>query len=268
MIGVALAAAIITAVLACVPPGQRLRRRLDPAVGRTGVSVPTRPLAFAAIGALALAVGGTVWGGRGVALTLSSLLVSATVIGVGRSMILERRSATGRTEVAHACQVLARLVSAGQTPAEALQTAAEDCPVLVEAASLQRIGGDPVTAWRTGAQRPGQTGLRALSRAWQVSRASGAAMARPLGDVAAALRAERALANVVQSELSAPRATGRLMALLPVAGLGLGFLIGGDPIAFLLDQWIGQLCLVVGIALACAGVMWVDRLAAQTAIGV
>lgn len=267
MIILAVVAAVIAAVLVCVPPDRRLRRRLSTIVDRRSSPFPVRPLVLLAVGVLGLLLGGTVWGGRGVAVALSSELVAGTALVVGRTVILERRSATGRVEVAHACQVLARLVAAGQTPTEALQTAAEDCPVLVEAASLQRIGGDPITAWRTGAQRPGQSGLRALARAWQVSRASGAAMARPLGDVAAALRAERALANVVQSELSAPRATGRLLALLPVAGLGLGYLIGGDPVTFLLDQWVGQLCLVAGIALACAGVVWVERLAARTATG-
>lgn len=268
MIVVAVTAAVVVAVLLCVPPGQRVRRRLGTALDRPPAEFPVRGLVLGAAGVLGLVLGGTIGGSRGVALIASSELVVGTAIMVGGAVVRERHSATGRTEVAHACQVLARLVAAGQTPPEALQTAAEDCPVLVEAASLQKIGGDPVTAWRTAASRPGRAGLVALARAWKVSRVSGAAMARPLGDVAAALRADRALANVVQSELSAPRATGRLLALLPLAGLGLGFLIGGDPVAFLLDQWVGQLCLVVGVALACAGVVWVERLAARTAIGV
>lgn len=268
MIAVAVVAAALAAALLCLPPGRRLRRRLRPAIDGPRSGPPVGLLAVGVVGVSALVLGGAGWGSRGVAVALSSELVVATSITVGRAVIVERRSAADRSEVAHACQVLARLVAAGQTPVEALQTAAEDCQVLVEAASLHRIGGDPVSAWRTGAHRPGQSGLLALARAWQVSRSSGAAMARPLGDVAAALRAERALANVVTSELSAPRATGRLLALLPVAGLGLGYLIGGDPVAFLLDQWIGQICLVVGIALACAGVVWVERLAAPTATGI
>ncbi len=261
MIIVSVLAAALAAGLWALPVDRVARRRW---AGPT--QLPVRPGAPRLVAVLlvtggALVVAAIGFGSRGVAVTASLLAVGGTAAQVGRSVIRGRGAAAARTEVAHACQVLARLVAAGQTPSEALRTAAEDCPVLAESASMQRVGGDPVDVWRRASGAPGHAGLIALARAWSVTHVTGAAMARPLGDVAVALRSDRVVSNVVQSELAAPRATGRLMALLPLAGLGLGYLIGGDPVRFLIDSWVGQICLVLGVALACAGVMWVERLA-------
>lgn len=86
-------------------------------------------------------------------------------------------------------------------------------------------------------------------------------MTSTMAAVAASLRADEAVSGVVRAELSAPRATGRLLAALPLAGLGLGYVVGGDPIGFLTGGWIGQICLVGGVGLGCAGLLWTDRLA-------
>jgi tight adherence protein B len=50
------------------------------------------------------------------------------------------------------------------------------------------------------------------------------------------------------------------MAVLPFCGLGMGYLLGGDPLHFLLSSPYGSACLVLGVALAAGGVLWIDRL--------
>ena len=68
------------------------------------------------------------------------------------------------------------------------------------------------------------------------------------------------LASTVAVELAASRAASRLLAVLPVAGIGLGYGFGGDPVAFLTEtRWAA--CLVVAVALAVAGLWWTDALA-------
>lgn len=266
MIWAAVAAAAAVALWLGPPPGtlrRRLRRRR---VG--GRREGGRWLAVCGlVGAGVLVVVVRAIGGSSPAtLTAALLAVTATstiLVRAGRHRRAEHKT---RRQVAHACQVLARLVAVGQVPAEALQVSASDCPVLAESAAMQAVGGDPVVVWRQQASRPGRAGLLALARAWQVSQSTGASMARPLRDVAAALAAEDAVARVVVAELSAPRATGRLLAALPLFGLVLGFLIGGNPLHFLLDNWVGQLCLIAGVLLACAGVVWVERLAVRGAV--
>jgi tight adherence protein B len=86
-------------------------------------------------------------------------------------------------------------------------------------------------------------------------------MSATLEQVAAALVAEQDLRAVVAGELSAPRATGKVMAVLPACGVGLGYLLGGEPVAWLLSGPLGWGCLLGGVVLACLGVLWVEGLA-------
>ena len=49
--------------------------------------------------------------------------------------------------------------------------------------------------------------------------------------------------------------------MLPLAGLGLGYGFGGDPLDFLTASVLGQLCLTFGALLGCLGVLWTERIA-------
>lgn len=204
-------------------------------------------------------------GGRGMALGLAALALGLTVGGLLRQRIRGRARQRRRTEVAQACAALAAQLRIGQVPSVALTAAAEDHPVLREARDTQDLGGDVVRVWRTQARQPGLGGLLELARAWQVAVRTGAPMATTLEQVAAALAAEQRLSAVVASELSAPRATGKVMAVLPACGVGLGYLLGGEPIGWLLSGPLGWACLVGGVLLACLGVLWIEALARRAA---
>ncbi len=94
-----------------------------------------------------------------------------------------------------------------------------------------------------------------------VAERTGASLGATLDALAERLTAAGNLQDVVNAELAAPRATGRLLAVLPLAGLLLGYGLGGDPLAFLTGSPAGQLSLVAGITLGCAGVLWTERIA-------
>jgi len=51
-----------------------------------------------------------------------------------------------------------------------------------------------------------------------------------------------------------------VLAGLPVLGIGLGQLIGADPMGFLLSAGLGGWLLVIGVTLACCGLLWSDRI--------
>ena len=76
-----------------------------------------------------------------------------------------------------------------------------------------------------------------------------------------ALRRDESLQRTVAAELAGPRATGKVMAVLPLGGIGMGYLLGGRPIQFLVEGPLGWACLLGGVSLACGGVLWVDQLA-------
>lgn len=48
--------------------------------------------------------------------------------------------------------------------------------------------------------------------------------------------------------------------ILPLLGVLLGQLIGARPLSFLLTGRVGGWLLVVGLTLACAGLLWSDRI--------
>ena len=80
-------------------------------------------------------------------------------------------------------------------------------------------------------------------------------MSATLDQVAASLAADQTLNRVVNSELAAA---------LPACGVGIGYLLGGDPARWLLAGPAGWACLLAGVLLACSGVLWIEALARQT----
>ena len=63
-----------------------------------------------------------------------------------------------------------------------------------------------------------------------------------------------------QSALAAPRATGRILSWLPLLGLGLGVLMGSDPVGVLTGSVLGVLTGLFGLGLAFAGRRWTAAL--------
>jgi tight adherence protein B len=204
-------------------------------------------------------------GARGAVLGVTVLVVGWTLAGLFRSHRVARLVRRRQEEVARACAALAAQLRIGQVASVALAGAAGDHPVLREARNAQDLGGDVVRVWRGQARHPGCAGLLELARAWQVSVRTGAPMSASLEQVAAALAAEQDLRAVVAGELSAPRATGKVMAVLPGCGVGLGYLLGGEPIGWLLGGPLGWGCLLVGVVLASLGVLWIEALAGRAA---
>lgn len=258
----------VAAVLLFTDPPRRRRvsaRLTEPAhpVGPVAIRPARRRWPWwlgAAVGLAGLVLAHAMAGAPAVAVTAAVLIVlgaGARLLDRGRT---QRAASRARVDVAHACGVLASQIRVGRVPAEVLAGAAGDCPVLADSSRAQDLGGDPTTVWRASATSPGHAGLGDLARAWQVSTQTGAPLAHSLERVSEALTADVALRAVVSGELSATRATGKIMAVLPFCGLGMGYLLGGDPLHFLLSNSYGWGCLVAGVALAAAGVLWIDRL--------
>lgn len=206
-------------------------------------------------------VGLIVDGARGATLAAVTAMTAGTVAVLVVRWWRRRAGHRRAADVARAARVLAGQVGIGQAPSVALRVAAEDCLLLVRSEAVDRLGGSVTDHWRRAAREPGAHGLRRMAAAWELSGTTGAPLAPALDRVAATLAEDHRLAAVLDSELAAPRATARLLAALPVVGLGLGVVLGGDPIRFLTDEPAGQGCLLLGTALACAGTVWVERIA-------
>jgi tight adherence protein B len=198
-------------------------------------------------------------------------LAAAMVFGTGTLRWRARRDrqagAAAATGLSDALEVLVAELRVGAHPGDAVMAATTDGHpvvgrVLAEAAAAARLGGDVPAVLRgagTGSLRPW---LGRLAHAWSLADRHGI----PLADLLDAVRADSEqrvrFAAEVEARLAGPRATAAVLAGLPLLGLALGQAVGAAPGRVLGATMAGQVLLVVGTALTCAGVLWSARLTA------
>jgi tight adherence protein B len=174
-----------------------------------------------------------------------------------RAPARRRRGDVG--QVARVVQRLAVLLSAGVPPLAAwgylregevpAAVAASDLPV-PEAilAAAHAIPAAELSAWR------------GLAAAWAVASDAGAPLAPTLRMFAGSLRSLADTQRDIAVALASPRATARMVLVLPLLGVLFGVVLGFDTVHTLFGTPIGWGCLVVGgILLGLAG-LWNRRL--------
>lgn len=255
----------IAAVAAACSVALLWPRRLPSRGSRTG------PVALLALGVVVWLAGvrlqvwpglaGTVGPGAasGGPLVLAAL-VAAAVWWLRRRSADRRRRVVRAAAVLELCEELAGDLAAGAAPGTALERASRRWPDLAAPATAHRLGASVPTAWRVLAERPGAGDLHVVAAAWQVAEQTGAGLAEALAGVAAGIREQQRTRRLVASELASARATARLMAALPLLTLAVGS-GAGDPVGFLLGTPAGLACAAGGLALALAGVAWIEAIA-------
>jgi tight adherence protein B len=263
---IAAATLTVVAFLLAKPPGRwSVGVRLGPR--RKATFVPARLLRRWTSSAFAIVAAAAVVVLAGSVPHVVAGLTAVGVVGVWTRLRRNTREAAVRRQrgqqVSEIVDFLAAELGAGMLASQALQHLAGDLNLLDGAASASRLGGDVAGALRASSRQPGAEALEELASAWEVSERSGAPMARVLERLGDGMRDEREAQREVMAGLGPARATARLMAVLPVFGVGLGMSMGARPLDVLIGTVAGSLCLAAGTALACAGVWWVDRIAAR-----
>lgn len=179
----------------------------------------------------------------------------------GLTLGRHRRALETAERVHEVCEVLAAELGAGRPAGQALELAAGHWPGLLPVVQAHRVGLGVPEALRSAARAPGAGDLRLVAAAWQVSERSGHGLADAVRRVGLTLGARRHSRRVVDGELASARATGRLVAALPVVAIAMGAGTGADPVGFLLGSPVGYLTLVVGLGLLAAGLTWIEALA-------
>ena len=258
---------LVAAVLASwavwwwLPDGDALRRLGGEPSVRPARRLP-RPVAVLGAAGLVIVAAGVMAGPSGVAVSLAGTVVTGTVLAVLVRQTERRRAAAQGAEIVKAGEAMAGLLRVGRVPSAALAEAAQDAPVLRVAAAEHAAGGEAAPALRRLAERPGCAGLAQLADAWEIATRTGASLVDAVDVAVQRLAAQEEVDRVVATELAAARLSGIMMAVLPLVGLGLGYALGGNPVGFLIGQPVGWVCLNVGVGLACAGVAWIDAIAA------
>ncbi|MDR1791360.1 MAG: type II secretion system F family protein [Propionibacteriaceae bacterium] len=193
-------------------------------------------------------------------LSLCAAIIVAMAQWQVRRALRQRSAKRARQSVLAVCRELAGQVAVGLLPQAALQAVAEHEEMLRLAAAAAQVGGQVSAALRETAQQAGLPHLNELAEAWEVSVRTGASMTATLASLSRRLERERELGEQVEAELSAARATSKTLAFLPLAGIGLGMMLGGDPLGFLFGSLFGQMALLGGVAAGAAGMLWVERI--------
>ncbi|WP_414625859.1 type II secretion system F family protein, partial [Mycobacterium tuberculosis] len=124
-----------------------------------------------------------------------------------------------------------------------------------------RLGAD-VTAGLLAAAR--SSALPAywerLAVCWQLGSDHGLAIASLMRAAQRDVAERQRFSARVSAGMAGARASAAILAILPLLGVLLGQLIGARPLSFLLTGRVGGWLLVVGLTLACAGLLWSDRI--------
>jgi len=185
------------------------------------------------------------------------LATVAWLIGRG---VTGRRAIANEQQVIRACSVIAGQLDTGEIPARALTIAAEDAPLLTPTVGALTVGGDVAGELTQVAGQPGCGGLAEMARGWQLCERTGMPLAPLMRQVTDSLIQLGDIREQRRAELASSRSTSRLLAGLPVVGLGLGFIVSANPLAFLSGSLAGHLCLIAAATLASAGLIWTELL--------
>jgi tight adherence protein B len=163
---------------------------------------------------------------------------------------------------------LAADLRAGLLPGLALRLGAESlalsaaAPPVAAAVAAAAAGDDVPAALRSAPVPGGKVGMARLAAAWHVADTSGAPLSEVLDRLEADLTSLRHRRDLVDAQTTAATTTVRMLAVLPVLGLGLGYTLGGDPLGFLLHTAAGSVCALLALALQVAGLLWGEHIAA------
>ena len=234
----------------------------------TGESRATRTPGAGGVPAALFALAGLIGVAAILGLALALITVGALLLvrRVRSSRAARRARDAERNQAVEACAVLAGELRSGRVPAEALAAAAAvaagpSAVALAAAGSAAGLGGDVPAALAMGAVASAVPAfLLGLSACWRVCSSTGSGIAAAVDRLEQALRAEQEQLRAVDAELAGPRASAGLLAVLPLAGIGLAAGLGADPIHVLLHTPFGLVTLTAGLGLDLLGLWWTGRL--------
>lgn len=217
------------------------------------------------------------WPGFAVVAVACAFVVPVTAVAAGAMVAtvvqMRRRSSAararrGRESIAlqGALSVLVGELRIGAHPVVAFETAAAEVDgatavALRAVAARARLGADVAAGLRSVARESTLSGHWArLAVCWQLAQSQGLAISTLVRAAQRDIVERERFASHVTAGMAGARATAAILAGLPVLGIGLGQLIGAEPLNFLVSDGAGGWLLLVGVAFACAGLWWSDRI--------
>lgn len=168
----------------------------------------------------------------------------------------QARQAADRKAAIHAIAALAAELRAGTPQNRALQRAGD--AVWPAACGAVRFDGDVAEALRIDAERTPM--ITPIAACWAVASQQGNGLAVAVSRMADQARASEEIRLQLSGQMAGPRATARILMILPIFGIAMGVMMGVDPLVWLLGNPLGFCCLLGGCALAAIGYWWTSRI--------
>lgn len=166
-----------------------------------------------------------------------------------------------RTEVVELCQSLSAELQAGASPRAALAAAAQGVAEFDQLAAVAASPyGDVSGALAALASTRGRDGLARVATCWQLCERNGVGLAVAIGRLAEALRDDEQVRRETAAQVAGPRATGVLLALLPIFGVAMGSALGAAPLRLLFQSSLGLMLLASAALLEVVGLLWMARI--------
>lgn len=252
------AAGLLAAALLVVPAPAQSRLGV---AARSGMASP-RTLRW--LGVLVVVGGAVMLLPLSIVLALS--IVTATISVHRRGSARVARRGTETTALRDALDILTGELRVGAHPVAAFEAAAGEVGGKVggwlrTVAARGRLGGDVSAGIRTvGRASANPAHWDRLAVCWRLAHSHGLAVATLMHTAHHDIVERERFAARVDAGLAGARTTATVLAGMPVLGIGLGQLIGADPLVFLLSGGTGGVLLVVGVGLSCLGLLWSDRI--------
>ncbi|MGA9873823.1 MAG: type II secretion system F family protein [Rhodococcus sp. (in: high G+C Gram-positive bacteria)] len=259
----ALSILLCAAALFVLPARHARIRVLRTKSGRT-VDQRSKTLLRFAVGA---AGAGAVASLGGAHLLCASGIVAATLWARLRTAGIRRTHRAELESLTAGLETVVGELRVGAHPAAASAAAASECTGTVadafaRASGRARLGGTAHDGLRN-ADSPVATELAIVAAAWCVADERGLALVGLLSAARGDMIARNRFRDRTQAALAGARATGTVLACLPVLGVGLGQAMGAAPLSVLLGGGLGGILLVIGCAFVCAGLLWTDAITAK-----
>lgn len=204
------------------------------------------------------------WLIAGVGGAVAATLLALTIRRQVRARAESRDALTAVDGLAEAMRVLVAGLRAGAHPAAAAESAAADAHPQTRAtmravAAAARLDGDlaAVVDPRSPTLAPA---LGRLATAWHLAQRHGLPLADVLDAVRRDLEQRARFTRQVLARMAGPRSSALALSFLPALGLALGAAAGANPLAVLTGTALGQVLLVAGVMLLCAGMTWSARI--------
>lgn len=236
--------------LGAAPPRRRCGGRRAAVIGVAAGAVTCVVVFPAGVAAAAGVAAGTLWLRR-------------------RSAALARARTAEAVELQGGLAVLIGELRIGAHPVLAVAAAARESrgtvgSALAEVAARARLGADVGAG--LGAVATGSSAgayWQRLAESWRLAAEYGLAVGALLRTAERDIVERERFASRVRAGMAGARATAVILAALPALGIGLGHLIGAEPLSLLLSDGWGGWLLCAGTVLVCLGLAWSDRIVAQ-----